>query len=127
MARYAIIDGGVVVNMAAADAPLEDNWVASDVAQIGWLYADGEFSPPPEPPVPVPAAVSMRQARLALLAAGLLDQVETAMAGASAADQIEWEYATEVRRDSPLVASMTAALGWTAGQVDDLFVAAASL
>lgn len=127
MSRYAIVHDSVVVNIAKAGAPLELNWVASDVAQIGWLYADGEFSPPPEPTVPVPAVVSMRQARLALLQAGLLASVETAMAGASAADQIEWEYATEVRRDSPLVVSMTAALGWTAEQVDDLFRTAASL
>lgn len=74
-----------------------------------------------------PVVVSMRQARLALLAAGLLDQVSTAMAGASTEAQIEWEYATEVRRDSPLVISMAGSLGLTDGQVRDLFWAASAL
>ena len=48
----------------------------------------------------------MRQARLALLQAGLLDQVETALASIPdevqrKAAQIEWEYATTVDRGSP--------------------------
>ena len=124
--RYAIVEGGVVVNVATSEQPLEDNWIASETAAIGDLY-DGETFIRPVPAVEVPASVSMRQARLALLAAGLLGQVEQAMQSASAADQIEWEYATEVRRDSPLVASMTAALGWSSEQVDNLFGAAAAL
>ena len=123
--RYAIVNDGVVVNVAASERPLEANWIASETAAIGDLY-DGQQFTRPEPPVVVPASVSMRQARLALLDAGLLDDVDAAMSGASPADRIEWEYATEVRRDSALVASMTVALGWSAAQVDDLFCAAAT-
>ena len=123
--RYAIVEGGVVVNVAASEQALEGNWIASETAAIGDLY-DGEKFVRPEPAVEVPGSVSMRQARLALLAAGLLDQVEVAMQSASQAEQIEWEYATEVRRDSPLVTSMTAALGWSSEQVDQLFIAAAN-
>lgn len=85
-----------------------------------------------QPPVePVPAAVSMRQARLALLGAGLLAQVNTAVANMPGAEgdaaRIEWEYAQEVRRDSPLVAALSAAFGWTSARLDDLFTEGAKL
>lgn len=75
----------------------------------------------------VPETVSMRQARLAMLGDGILVQVEQAIAGLDDAAQIEWEYATEVRRDHPLIAQLASALELTESQVDDLFVAAEAL
>lgn len=85
-----------------------------------------------EPPAaPVPSAVTMRQARLALLQAGLLDQVNAAIAAMPGVEgeaaRIEWEYAQEVRRDSPLVAGLSATLGLTEAQLDDMFRMAAGL
>lgn len=76
--------------------------------------------------------VSMRQARLALLGAGLLSSVDAAIAGIPdvaqrAAALIDWEYATEVRRVSPLVASLGPALGLDDAQIDALFEAAAAI
>jgi len=71
--------------------------------------------------------VSMRQARLALLQAGLLTSVEEAVAAGDEAGKITWEYATEVRRDDPLVTKLSAALGLTEQQLDDLFTLAYSL
>lgn len=80
---------------------------------------------------PVPTAVTMRQARLALLGAGLLAQVSAAIASMAGAEgeaaRIEWEYAQEVRRDSPLVAGLSAALGLTDEALDNLYRAAAGL
>ena len=75
---------------------------------------------------PVPTVVSMRQARLALLGAGLLDQVESALMGIEDEMQrraalITWEYATEVRRDDPLVTRLSTVFGLTEEQVDDMF------
>lgn len=82
----------------------------------------------PAPPPPVPPSVTARQARLALLAAGLLDDVETMLADpARRATQIEWEYATVVERASPLVEAIGGALGLTAAEIDDLFRVAATL
>ena len=75
----------------------------------------------------VPQVVTMRQSRLALLAAGLLDLVETAIAAAGPAAKIEWDYATEVQRASGLVPAMATALGLTDAQIDALFVSAATL
>ena len=85
-----------------------------------------------KPPVaPVPEVVTMRQARLALLSAGLLAQVNTAVANMPGAEgdaaRIEWEYAQEVRRDSPLVAALSAALGLSEETLDNLFKVAARL
>ena len=75
----------------------------------------------------VPAAVTMRQARLALLAAGKLEAVTAAVQQVGGAAQIEWEYAAEVRRDWPLVAQLTGVLGMTDADMDALFAQAATL
>lgn len=85
--------------------------------------------PPTDIPViaGVPQSVTMRQARLALLGAGLLDTVEAAVAGAGPAAAIEWEYAQEVQRSSGLVPAMATALGMTDVQIDALFVTASTL
>lgn len=80
------------------------------------------------PPEPIPSTVTPRQARLALLDAGLLDTVETELAKPeNKAALISWEYATTVERDSPLIATIGGALGMTDQQIDDLFTAAAAL
>lgn len=93
-----------------------------------WVYLD--FPPVIHTPL-APQTVSMRQARLALLGAGLLTHVNDALAVMPGiegeAARIEWEYATEVERDSALVTGMTAALGLTEAQLDALFIAAAAL
>ena len=100
----------------------------SDYAAIEVLVAAGELTiapyvPPPAPPV---TQVTMRQARLALLAADLLDDVEVMMSEADRAVRIEWEYATVVDRNSPLVAAIGSALGLTDAQIDALFADAAT-
>lgn len=82
---------------------------------------------PPQPPLPIPQTVSPRQARLALLAAGLLDDVEATITAAPRSVQIDWEFANEIRRDNPVIASMAATLNLTEAQIDDLFVAAAAI
>ena len=99
----------------------------SDYAAIQALVASGELTiaeyvPPPPPPV---TQVSMRQARLALLAAELLDDVEAMIVQADRVVQIEWEYATVVDRASPLVVAIGAALGLDDAAIDALFADAA--
>lgn len=80
---------------------------------------------------PVPAAVTMRQARLALLQSGLLAQVNSAVAGMAGSDgdaaRIEWEFSATVERHRPLVQALSATLGLTDAQLDDLFILAATL
>lgn len=83
---------------------------------------EGEYAPA------VPVAVTARQARLALLAAGKLALVENALASIPGpqgdAARIEWEYALEIRRDSLVIGALAPMLGLTDAQVDDLFRAA---
>lgn len=79
----------------------------------------------------VPDSVTMRQARLALLGAGLLAQVDGAIDSlgepAKSAARIEWEYSQTVERHKPFVLMLGAALGLTNKQIDDLFKAAVQL
>lgn len=75
----------------------------------------------------VPDAVSARQMKLALLGAGLLDNIEAFVSSQDRAVQISWEYATEFHRGDPLLAGMAKAFGMTGEQVDEIFRTAAGL
>lgn len=75
----------------------------------------------------VPQTVTMRQARLALLASGLLDDVTAAVAGAGEAAKIEWEYASDVSRNAILIQTLGGSLGLPGDYLDSLFVLAATL
>lgn len=76
---------------------------------------------------PVPASVSRFQAFAAMDAAGVLDQAEQAVAQAGRLAQLAWANAQEFRRESPTVLQLGQALGLTDKQLDDLFIAAASI
>lgn len=79
----------------------------------------------------IPREVTMRQARLALLQAGLLSQVQTAIDAMPSpqkeAAQIEWEYSSTMKRDNPFVAQISAALNLTEAQLNQLFITASTL
>lgn len=135
--RAALIRDGAVENIILVG----DNYdpgdgyavigIGDEPVEIGAVWDGQTFTNPPAPLAPVPEAVSPRQARLALLGIGMLSAVEQALASVPGpqgeAARIDWEYATEVRRDSPLIAALAPALGLTSEQVDDLFRAAEGL
>ncbi len=79
----------------------------------------------------VPQKVFMRQARLALLAAGKLAQVNSAIAALpeplKSQVDIEWNYASEVERTWPSLVQLTQSLGMTDLELDNLFIEAAKL
>ena len=82
----------------------------------------------PLPAAPsIPSSVSPAQARLALLGAGKLAQVEAIVAGADQSTKIAWENASVIERNSPTVAALSAALGLNSAQLDALFAAAAAI
>ena len=133
--QYAIIENNTVVNVAEADVVLAGNWVPlADGARIGDLWDGEAFVPappaPPHPPV-VPPSVTMRQARLALLGAGLLDDVDAAINALPSpqkeAARIEWEYSQEVQRHNGFVSVLAPLLGLTEAQTDALFLVAEGL
>ena len=80
---------------------------------------------------PVPAVVTMRQAQLALLSAGMLAGVEEAIEAMPepirSAARIEWQRASEVHRDASLVSGIKSQLGLTDDQIDQLFVFASGM
>jgi len=85
---------------------------------------------PPQPPVP--QSVTMRQARLALLAIGKLDTINAIIDTIEPPDtkaqvQIEWEYAQTVDRTSPWVLALQPALMLSDEDLDALFTAAAGM
>lgn len=81
--------------------------------------------------LPPLTAVIMRQARLALLGAGMLTPVDAAIAAMTGTQgdvaRIEWEFAATVQRDNPLVETVLSSLGMTSQQIDELFITAAGL
>jgi hypothetical protein len=105
------------INVATGETVVRDATPA-EVAEIEALR---------NAPPPVPRSVTRRQARLALLNAGLLDAVEAAIAKASPTVQITYEDATEWWRDDPLIAEVAQSLGLTTEQVDNLFLEASRL
>jgi hypothetical protein len=132
--RWALLQGGAVLTVveAAAQPPAMPygQWRQADAA-VGpghrWTGAEWQA-----PVAAVPPAVTMRQARLALLGAGLLDDVEAAIdaipdATQRAAARITWDHSQEVQRTNGLVVQLATALGLTEAQIDALFVEAATL
>ena len=79
-----------------------------------------------EPPAPAPV-VTMRQARLALNTAGLLDAVNAAIANADNITKIYWETSPTVARDNTVLLAVADGLALSDEQVDDLFALAATL
>lgn len=131
-----IVDGHVVevidefITVEGIEIALADRYHPTFLAQLVPYDAANPPAPPPAPPVPVPTTVSMRQARLALLAAGKLEAVSTAIEGLPSpqkdAAQIEWEFATNVERNSAVVQLLAAALELDDGALDELFTDAAA-
>lgn len=73
--------------------------------------------------------VTPYQARIALLNAGLLDQVTNYMTGSDVSQtaKIAWEYAVTWERNSAFISNLGPLLGLTESQIDDLFTAASQV
>ena len=146
MTNFALIENNVVTNIAvvpqeqahrgsdymANDLGLGGTWVEAGDASIGWLYENGELVPPADEPAPtpVPAQVTRRQGRLALLEADKLDAVEAAIdaiedPAQKRAAQIEYE-ADTWERGNAFLQALWAQLGGTEEELDELFILAAS-
>ncbi|MDH0157375.1 hypothetical protein [Stutzerimonas stutzeri] len=101
-----------------------------EVREDGGRYVQGWIViPAPKPGVP--ESVTMRQARQAMLSAGILAQVDALIAampgeeGESA--RIDWNHARDVKRDWPLIGALGPQMGLTEQQIDDLFIYAATI
>lgn len=120
-----------MINKYVTDSPEARSALLSPEAKHVWIDGEttvvytGEHTPPGLEPG-VPQVVSMRQARLALLDAGLLTSVQAVVDVAPQGTKIAWEYATELGRSDPLVITLAASLSppLTATQIDGLFMLA---
>lgn len=91
---------------------------------------DGEYFTtvaPPVPPLNASVVVTPWQIRKALNQLNLRSQVETAVAASNQETKDGWEFATEFRSDSPLIANFCNALGKTEAERIALFELAATL
>ena len=126
--RFSSADGQLIIGKR-----VDGTEILIEPGQDGWEAAVAT-SPAPyvAPALPDPLiseradmTVSRFQALAALLNAGLLSQVNAALADAGPLAQLAWAEATEFRRNSPTIAGLASGLGLNDMEVDDLFRAAA--
>lgn len=96
--------------------PLEDYCISQKIAP----YVA------PEVIIAIPTSITMRQARLHLLDLDLLDDVEV-LVSQDKRYQIEWEYANEVLRNSPLISAMQTSLNLSDEEIDNMFINASKI
>lgn len=99
------------------------------------IMRDGELTELPEadvlpvtepgPPL-VPTSVSAAQAKLALLDHDLYDLAVAAVDSAGIEAEIYWTSAQVFERGHPMIGAIGAALELSEGQIDDLFILAAT-
>ena len=90
------------------------------IPEVGFIFVSKAV------PTIIPKTITPRQARLALLGAGLLDDIEVLLT-TDKAMQIWWEYSLEVDRDNAHIVTAGTALGLTELQLDEMFIAASKL
>lgn len=132
MTAYAIVRNGRVVNIAEADVAFAQahGWIAAGAARVGDLWDGQSFSGAAE--VVIPATVTRRQARQALLKADKLAAVQPALDAIldpleRGLLQIAWDDSLEFERGHPAIAQIGAAIGLTSQDIDNLFLQAATL
>lgn len=138
--RYVQVENGNVVNSTIfgpegmPEGWDEGNtWIAEDVAQIGWTFANGVFAAPPAPqpePVVLPdlapyqframLALSGKQSALDAYIAALPDPQKTIA-------QAKLDYSLMFHRDNDLVLAAQQALGLSKDELDALWLSAAQI
>jgi hypothetical protein len=118
---------GIIYSYKDAVAHVVSTGIQSPSSDLS-IYGFEPYTPePPPPPAVIIVAVTARQARLALNAAGLLDDIDAALATMPRDAQIEWQHTHEIRRDSPLIAVVASGLGLDKAAIDELFTQASKL
>lgn len=105
-------DGAVIPNAKNGDWQIYEAWLA--LPSNTPLLADVL-------PIVV-REIDARRLRLALLQLGKLSMVKTAIASLGEAAQIDWEYATFIKEDYPLVIALSTNLGLNVGAIFTLAI-----
>ncbi|WWW11111.1 hypothetical protein V7P26_08850 [Arcobacter cryaerophilus gv. pseudocryaerophilus] len=113
---------GAIKNEHTLLVPKEfDKW---DEKAKGWIE-DIELKKDYEKSL-IPKTITLRQARLYLLSIGLLDDLENIISQ-NRAYQIEWEYANQIERESPLVKILGQTLNLDDTAIDNMFMEASKI
>lgn len=134
--RYAIITGSAVTNVIESnDDPADlagyyapDLVVANAAANIGDSYVDGQFIPPPAPPLPIPEFARSGDFFHALIDLGWYDQIDgviNAMVQANHPQaklaKVLWDKASRFERYHPLLIQVAQAASLTDENLDTVF------
>lgn len=115
-------DGKVTGLYANLQPGYAEEWLEEDHADV-LAYRN--------PPPPVPQTVSMAQARLALIGAGLFSTIDAGLKALPEPQRTTaltaWEYAPTVSRNGTLVTTLAGQFGLTEAQLNALFTAAAAI
>lgn len=97
-------------------------------AYLKWIDEGNTPNPYAPPPPPVPQQVPMWAVRTVLQNDGLFDQAQ-ALIAASTDNALKnvWEYGNFADRNSNAIVTLSAALGLTSEQVDQMFIDANNL
>ena len=137
--NYARSENGVVVHVLRVDPSTvwgadraKEYRVAPSEVKEGWLDNGEDYSPPPEKPLAIPEAVEAWQAKKALIASGHYTLVESAINALgddpeSLSVKVDWASAKTFRRDWPALVALSTQLKMDSGDLDALFVHAATL
>lgn len=124
--KFAIIENGIVTNVILTSQEFVDenniSGVFSDTAGIGDTYANGVFTKPNAEESFEFVPVRPMYMRLALMEAGILETIESAIAQpGNEVSRIAFEYALEFNRNDPLIQGFSQALGLSSEIVDNIF------
>jgi hypothetical protein len=153
--RHAVVKNNVVINVIEYPSDITGTCpeglqdvvaIKTDKGQINWVYQDNDFFDPVELAMTpeekaardaanaealIPKEVTQKQARLALLNAGLLDTIDAMVAAMPGEEGVKariiWQYASSIQRSDPLVSAIIGTLSLTKEQLDALFIAASVL
>ena len=107
-----LFDGAVIPNASNGDWKLYEEWLAA-----------GNTPQAVDPEPETIREIDARRLRLALHQLNLLDTVETVIAALGRDAQIEWEYATIIKANYPLVISLSSELGLNVSEIFDIAIA----
>lgn len=126
---FLIINNSVVIDSSTSITSLPDSAIVEEFATKDDMYQEafirGLIDEIPAKEI-VPPSITIRQAKLQLLAMGKLADVET-ITNSNQSLQIEWEYASLFKRDSQVLNDTATAMGLTQDMIDDFFIAASKL
>lgn len=128
MSAFAVVENGVVVNLAEADEAFgqDQGWIPAGSAAIGDQW-DGQQFIASNAPAPIPEIISPSQLLRSLNHFSMRTMVDNYVAGEDQDTKDWYARATQFERHHPRVVSAIASLSITDAQADEVWVYGSSL